>query len=68
MTRVRSLTDRRPGFLDSAPTFDVRQRPVPGDQSEVICAMALPFAPTVGFLQNPRWPVIIYRDESFRPC
>src|SRR5271169_1583127 len=28
MTRVRSPTDRRPGFLNSAPTFDVRQRPI----------------------------------------
>jgi hypothetical protein len=26
MTRVSSPTDRRPGFLNSAPTFDVRQR------------------------------------------
>jgi hypothetical protein len=26
MTRIRSPTDRCPGFLNSAPTFDVRQR------------------------------------------
>ena len=26
MTRIRSPTDRRPGFLNSAPTFDIRQR------------------------------------------
>ena len=25
MTRISSPTDRRPGFLNSAPTFDVRQ-------------------------------------------
>jgi hypothetical protein len=30
MTRIRSPTDRRPGFLNSAPTFDVRERPVAG--------------------------------------
>ena len=28
MTRIRSPTDRRPGFLNSAPTFDARQRPI----------------------------------------
>ena len=27
-TDMSSPTDRRPGFLNSAPTFDVRQRPV----------------------------------------
>ena len=28
MTRIRSPTDRSPGFLNSAPTFDVRQRTI----------------------------------------
>jgi hypothetical protein len=28
MTRVSSATDRRPGFLNSAATFDVRQRTI----------------------------------------
>ena len=28
MTRTPRPTDRRPGFLNSAPTFDVRQRPI----------------------------------------
>ena len=27
MTRVRSPADRHPGFLNSAPTLGVRQRP-----------------------------------------
>jgi hypothetical protein len=28
MKQIRSPTDRRPGFLNWAPTFDVRQRKV----------------------------------------